>query len=95
MTDEEVRNVAKIFEAFARAVAKRDNIKIEYLNCDGDFENLIIEMNKVLPTFSFDISGFIVVKKNGVCVFNQNVSDIQSVTVFRTTKLKFHEVNKK
>ena len=92
---EEIRNVAKIFEAFARAVAKRENIKIEYLNGVGEVENLIIETNKVSPIFSFDNLGFIDIKQNFVSSFRHDVNDIQSVTTFRTTKLKFHEVNKK
>ena len=92
---EEIRNVAKIFEAFARAVAKRENIKIDYLNEVGEVENLIIETNKVSPIFSFDHCGFIDIKQNFVSAFRHDVNDIQSVTTFRTTKLKFHEVNKK
>ena len=92
---EEIRNVANIFEAFARAVAKRENIKIEYLNEVGEVENLIIETNKDSPIFSFDHCGLIHIKQNFVSTFRHDVNDIQSVTTFRTTKLKFHEVNKK
>ena len=95
MQDEQIRNVAKIFEAFARAVAKRENIKIEYLNEVGEVENLIIETNKVSPTFSFNHCGLIDIKQDFVSAFCLDVNDIQSVTTFRTTKLKFHEVNKK
>ena len=36
MKEEQIRNVARIFEAFARAIAKRENIKIEYLDGDGE-----------------------------------------------------------
>ena len=93
--EEEIRNVANIFEAFARAVAKRENIKIEYLNEVGEVESLIIETNKVSPIFSFDHCGLIDIKQNFVSTFRHDVNDIQSVTTFRTTKLKFHEVNKK
>ena len=93
--EEQIRNVANIFEAFARAVAKRENIKIEYLNEVGEVENLIIETNKVSPIFSFNHCGLIEIKQNFVSAFRHDVNDIQSVTVFRTTKLKFHEVNKK
>ena len=93
--EEQIRNVANIFEAFARAVVKRENIKIEYLNDDGEVENLIIETNKVSPIFSFDHCGLIDIKQNFVSAFRHDVNDIQSVTTFRTTKLKFHEVNKK
>ena len=92
---EQIRNVSKIFEAFARAIAKRDNIKIEYLNDEGVIENLTIEISRVVPLFALDIYGFIKITESGAPVFNQNVSDIQSVTVFRTTKLKFSETNKK
>ena len=95
MQEEQIRNVAKIFEAFARAVAKRENIKIEYLNDEGVIENLTIEISRVVPLFALDIYGFIKITESGAPVFNQNVSDIQSVTVFRTTKLKFSETNKK
>ena len=93
--EEQIRNVANIFEAFARAVVKRENIKIEYLNEVGEVENLIIETNKVSPIFSFNHCGLIDIKQNFVSVFRHDVNDIQSVTTFRTTKLKFREVNKK
>ena len=93
--EEQIRNVAKIFEAFARAIAKRENIKIEYLNIVGEVDNLIIETNKVSPIFSFNHCGLIDIKQNFVSAFCHDVNDIQSVTTFRTTKLKFHEVNKK
>ena len=95
MKEEQIRNVAKIFEAFARAIAKREDIKIEYLNDEGVIENLTIEISRVVPLFALDIYGFIKITESGAPVFNQNVSDIQSVTVFRTTKLKFSETNKK
>ena len=36
MKEEQIRNVAKIFEAFARAISKRENIKIECLNDEGE-----------------------------------------------------------
>ena len=95
MKEEQIRNVAKVFEAFARAIEKRENIKIEYLNDEGVIENLTIEISRVVPLFALDIYGFIKITESGAPVFNQNVSDIQSVTVFRTTKLKFSETNKK
>lgn len=93
--EEQIRNVANIFEAFARAVVKGENVKIEYLDDDGDVENLIIETNKVSPIFSFDHCGLIDIKQNFVSAFCIDVNDIQSVTTFRETKLKFREVNKK
>ena len=92
---DEIKNVANIFEAFARAVEKRESIKIEYLNEVGEVENLIIETNKVSPIFSFDHCGLIDIKQNFVSAFRHDVNDIQSVTTFRTTKLNFHETNKK
>ena len=95
MQEEQIRNVAKIFEAFARAISKRRNIKIEYLNDEGVIENLTIEISRVVPLFALDIYGFIKITESGAPVFNQNVSDIQSVTILMTTKLKFGEVNKK
>ena len=93
--EEQIRNTSKIFEAFARGIAKRENIKIEYLIDEGVIENLTIEISRVVPLFALDIYGFIKITESGAPVFNQNVSDIQSVTVFRTTKLKFSETNKK
>ena len=94
---EEIRNVAKIFEAFARAVAKRENIKIEYLNEIGEVCEISIDINKSKNLrFSFDsFFGFVDIRIDGDLFFNSNVNNIQSVTTFRTTKLKFHEVNKK
>ena len=93
---EEIRNVLKVFEAFARAVAKGENIKIEYLDEDGGEWGISIDINKNNNLrFSFDSLGFVDIKSDGDLFFNSNVNDIQSVTTFRTTKLKFHEVNKK
>ena len=96
MQEEQIRNVAKIFEAFARAVAKGENIKIEYLDEDGGEWGISIDINKNNNLrFSFDSLGFVDIKSDGDLFFNSNVNNIQSVTTFRTTKLKFHEVNKK
>ena len=96
MQEEQIRNVAKIFEAFARAIAKRDNIKIEALDGDGEIYEIYIDINKSDHLlFSFDSLGYIDIRNNGDLRFNSNITDIQSVTTFRTTKLKFHEVNKK
>ena len=93
---EEISNVAKIFEAFARAIAKRENIKIESLDGDGEIYEIYIDINKNNNLrFSFDSLGFVDIKIDGDLFFNSNVNDIQSVTTFRTTKLKFREVNKK
>ena len=96
MQEEQIRNVAKIFEAFARAIAKRENIKIESLDGDGEIYEIYIDINKSNSLkFSFDSLGYIDIRDNGDLRFNANITDIQSVTTFRTTKLKFHEVNKK
>ena len=94
--EEQIRNVAKIFEAFARAIAKRENIKIQYLDEDGGEWGISIDINKNNNLrFSFDSLGYIDIRDNGDLFFNSNVNNIQSVTTFRTTKLKFREVNKK
>ena len=96
MQEEQIRNVAKIFEAFARAVAKGENIKIEYLDGDGEVCEISIDINKSNSIkFSFDSLGYIDIRDNGDLRFNTNITDIQSVTTFRTTKLKFSETNKK
>ena len=93
---EQIRNVSKIFEAFARAVAKRENIKIEALDGGGEIYEIYIDINKSNSIkFSFDSLGYIDIRDNGDLRFNSNITDIQSVTTFRTTKLKFREVNKK
>ena len=96
MQEEQIRNVAKIFEAFARAIAKRENIKIESLDGNGEIYEIYIDINKSNSLkFSFDSLGYIDIRDNGDLRFNANITDIQSVTTFRTTKLKFREVNKK
>ena len=97
MKEEQIRNIAKIFEAFARAVTRNENIKIEFLNDEGETTDFTIELNSDTPSiyFSLNLSGFINIEKSGIDVFRKNINDIQSVTVFRTTKLKFSEVNKK
>ena len=96
MQEEQIRNVAKIFEAFARAIAKRENIKIESLDGEGEIYEIYIDINKSNSLkFSFDSLGYIDIRYNGDLRFNSNITDIQSVTTFRATKLKFREVNKK
>ena len=60
MKEEQIRNVAKIFEAFARAIAKRENIKIETLDDFGEIYEIYIDMNKSNSLeFSFDSLGCI------------------------------------
>ena len=96
MQEEQIRNVAKIFEAFARAIAKKDDIKIESLDGNGEIYEIYIDINKNNNLrFSFDSLGFVDIKIDGDLRFNSNITDIQSVTTFRATKLKFREVNKK
>ena len=61
MQEEQIRNVAKIFEAFARAIAKRENIKIESLNDEGEATDFTIELNTdtSMIYFSLNLSGYI------------------------------------
>ena len=93
---DEIRNVAKVFEAFARAIARNENIKIQYLDEDGEEWGISIDINKNNNLrFSFDSLGFVDIKIDGDLFFNSNVNNIQSVTTFRTTELKFSETNKK
>ena len=96
MKEEQIRNVAKIFEAFATAIARKENIKIEFLNDDGETTDFTIELNSDTPMiyFSLNPSGYIDIYK-GVSVFHQNVNDIQSITTFRKIELTFSETNKK
>ena len=97
MTDEEINNGAKIFEALTRAKDRNENIKIEFLNDEGETTDFTIELNSDIQSiyFSLNLSGFINIEKSGIGVFHKNITDIQSVTTFRTTELKFSEVNKK
>ena len=97
LKEEQIRNVARVFEAFARAIAKRENIKIEYLNDEGETTCYTIDLNLNTETIHFQISPFgnVQLLNNGIPFFQENIKDIQSVTTFRETKLKFSEVNKK
>ena len=88
MKEEQIRNASKIFEAFLRAIAKSENIKIEYLESDGEIYETCLDINKSNSLkFSFDSLGYIDIRYNGDLRFNSNITDIQSVTTFRTTKL--------
>ena len=92
MKEEQIRNAAKIFEAFARAISKRENIKIEYLDCDGEIHEIYIDIKKTNSiNFSFDSLGYIDIRYSVDLRFNSNITDIQSVTTFRTTELTFSE----
>ena len=94
MKEEQIRNVAKVFEAFARAIAKRENIKIETLDDFGEIYEIYIDMNKSnFLEFSFDNLGCIAIRYNGDLRLTNITTCI--VTTFRATKLKFREVNKK
>ena len=96
MKEEQIRNAAKIFDAFLRAIAKSENIKIESLDDFGEIYETYIEINKSNSLkFSFDSLGYIDISYNEDLRFNSNITDIQSVTTCRETKLKFREVNKK
>ena len=94
---EEISNVAKIFEAFARAVVKKENIKIEYLDEEGKITDFTFEINSGTPMFHLAINKneYIEVIEEGTLIFGVNAYNIQSVTTFRTTELKFSETNKK
>ena len=96
MKEEQIRNAAKIFDAFLRAIAKRENIKIEYLESDGEIYETCLDINKSNSLkFSFDSLGYIDIRYNVDLSFNSNITGIQSVTTFRTTELTFSETNKK
>ena len=47
MKEEQIRNASKIFEAFARAISKRENIKIESLDGEGEIYEIYIEINLI------------------------------------------------
>ena len=97
MKEEQIRNVSRIFEAFARAVTRNENIKIEYLNEEGKITDFTFEINSGTPMFHLAINKnlYIEVIEEDALVFCVSAYDIQSVTTFRTTKLNFHETNKK
>ena len=93
MTDEEINNVSKIFEALTRAKDRKENIKIEYLNDEGETTCYTIDLNLNTETIHFQISPFgnVQLLNNGIPFFQENIKDIQSVTTFRTTELTFSE----
>ena len=97
MTTEEIRNVSKIFEAFARAIARKESIKIEYLNKDGEIKDFTFEINSdinQLANLSINICGYIYIESKGELLFYHNVTDIQSITTFRKIELTFSEIEK-
>jgi hypothetical protein len=92
--DEQVSNVSKIFEAFARALVKKENIKIEYLNEEGKITDFTFEINSGTPMFHLAINKneYIEVIEEGTLIFGVNAYNIQSITTFKTTELKFNEI---
>ena len=97
MTDEEINNISKIFEAFIRAKDRNENLKIEALDDEGGTTCYTIDLNLNPETIDFQISSFgnVQLLDNGIPFFQENIKDIQSVTTFRTTELTFSETNKK
>ena len=93
MTDEEINNVAKIFEALTRAKDRNENIKIEYLNDEGKTTFYTIDLNSDNSMIHFQISpsGNVQLLNNEIPFFQENIKDIQSITTFRTTELTFSE----
>ena len=47
MTDEEINNISKIFEAFIRAKDRKENIKIEALDDEGGTTCYTIDLNLI------------------------------------------------
>jgi hypothetical protein len=92
--DEQVSKVSKIFEAFARALVKKENIKIEYLNEEGKITDFTFEINSGTPMFHLAINKneYIEVINVGTLIFDVNAYNIQSITTFKTTELKFNEI---
>ena len=93
MTDEEINNVAKIFEALTRAKDRNENIKIEYLNEEGKTTFYTIDLNLDIQMIHFQVNKFgnIQLLNSEIPFFQENIKDIQSITTFRTTELTFSE----
>ena len=93
MTDEEINNVSKIFEALTRAKDRKENIKIEYLKDEEETTCYTIDLNLNHETIHFQISPFgnVQLLNNGIPFLQENIKGIQSVTTFRTTELTFSE----
>ena len=96
MKEEQIRNVSKIFEAFARALVKKENIKIEYLNEEGKITDFTFEINSGTPMFHLAINKneYIEVIEEGTLIFGVNAYNIQSITTFRKIELTFSEIEK-
>ena len=95
MKEEQIRNVAKVFEAFARAIAKRENIKIETLDDFGEIYEIYIDMNKSNSLeFSFDSLGYISIRNNGDFSFT-NITDITYRDDFQGNQAKIQRGKQK
>ena len=75
MTDEEINNVSKIFEAFTRAKDRKGNLKIEYLNDEGETTCCTIDLNLNPETIDFQISSFgnVQLLDNGIPFFKEKL----------------------
>ena len=73
MTDEEINNVSKVFEALTRAKDRKENIKIEYLNDEGETTCYTIDLNLNPETIHFQISPFgnVQLLNNGIPFFKK------------------------
>lgn len=89
--ENQICNVSKMFKIFATAIARKESVKIEYLNDKGETKDFTLEINSDTPMFRFSINkyGYIEVTKNNTLIFGDDVCDIQSITTFRATKFQF------
>ena len=94
---EQIRNVAKMFEAFATAIARKESIEIEYLDREGEIQYFTIDKGATrMISFSIVLTGDVYIStESGSIFFNQKVIDIQSITTYRKIELEFSETNKK
>ena len=99
MTDEEIRNAALIFSQLSRAIERDEKIEIEYLDKNGEIKNFNIDLNSIILSYVANIStlGYVNLTENGMSVFYQKFTDIQSITTYskRRMELEFSETNKK
>ena len=99
MTDEEIRNAALIFSQLSRAIERNEKIEIEYLDKNGEIKNFNRDLNCTIASYVAEIStlGYVNLTENGISVFCQKFTDIQSITTYskRRIELEFSETNKK
>ena len=99
MTDEEIRNAALIFSQLSRAIERDEKIEIEYLDKNGEIKNFNRDLTSTIVTYVANIStlGYVNLTENGMSVFYQKFTDIQSITTYskRRMELEFSETNKK